>query len=254
MTEERMIVTRLMAQFKKTMNSNSISVGNFYFQFFPSVFDKIAMKEVKMNGLLDCLEEKEPVPTNLVDIFISIDEYKYYPPFSQISFVVFSVLLKFFQKSNQLFDSLKEIVLKIVVQFPKFIPQVIQLLDYRFFNSNVSVVKNLLYSFEDMLLKISRSKLSNYIYLIERIVQEPTIEPSVSFIFIFYLILFFYYFILFIFIFIFNFLFIFNYFDFNFVYSNLFFCKRRIYLNIFTKWQYQQIFAPTENGKKETRS
>ena len=175
-----MVLSRIMSQFATTIPNSKISIGNFYRQFFPSIFEKLSIKEAKMHGLLECLDEREPVPSNLVDILICLDEFIFYPASSQISFVVFGVCLHFLQKSSQLFESVKSFLLRTILQHPKFIKQIISVLQQSFYPPKSNVVIRLLRSFDELLQKMNKSQLHKYTELVERIVQEPAMPPTVG--------------------------------------------------------------------------
>ncbi|KAL6073865.1 endosomal transport [Balamuthia mandrillaris] len=102
----------------------------FYSLFYPSVFDEWDIKEAKLLALCSCFKTGvAPPPRSILSCLTCLQEFWYFSANAKPTRIVFRVLQRMLLQFPELFPQLYDYLLRMMLEAPKFLPNIIELVD-----------------------------------------------------------------------------------------------------------------------------
>ncbi|GAM21030.1 hypothetical protein SAMD00019534_042050 [Acytostelium subglobosum LB1] len=163
----------------------AVSISRFYTQFYPSSFDTLYLKEVKLYAMCKCIMDsaqggtgtKPQPPSDLLKSLICLDEFRYHkndnaPP----TRIVFSILLQYLISfPAAVFKNIESFLSELLVDYSHLLNNIISLLNGI---PDRKTRINLFLSLSKVIVALKPNKFLHYLSIVERIILEDHINPT----------------------------------------------------------------------------
>ncbi|EGG21277.1 hypothetical protein DFA_01157 [Cavenderia fasciculata] len=171
---------------KLKVDIKPMSIIRFYNQFYPTSFDTITLKEVKLYAMCKCILDnnknitnKSIPPNDLMKSLICLDEFRYHlNEHSQPTKIVFSILLLYlesFSSFSIIFKNIESFLSELLLNYPQFLNSIISLMNGI---PDKKTKIHLFLSLSRVIVSLGSLKFLHYLPLVERIVLEDQINPT----------------------------------------------------------------------------